>query len=90
MDIFINPCATKVLAPLLYEFLGEQEILIRHGDTEPAEIIPSQGVFELRRGRTLVKSIIPETKYETLTFKCNCLRKSPEKKNRLLQIDFSC
>ena len=36
---------------------------------EPAELIPSQGVYELRRGRTLVKSIIPETKYETLTFK---------------------
>jgi hypothetical protein len=25
----LNPCATKVLAPLLYEFLGEQEIRIR-------------------------------------------------------------
>jgi hypothetical protein len=36
---------------------------------EPAEIIPSQGVYEFRRGRTLVKSIIPETKYETLTSK---------------------
>ena len=36
---------------------------------ESAEIIPSQGVYELRRGRTLVKNIIPETKYETLTFK---------------------
>ncbi len=36
---------------------------------EPAELIPSQGVYELRRGRTLVKSIIPETEYETLTFK---------------------
>ena len=30
---------------------------------------PTQGVYELRRGRTLVKNIIPETKYETLTFK---------------------
>jgi len=30
---------------------------------------PPQGVCELRRGRTLVKNIIPETKYETLTFK---------------------
>ena len=30
---------------------------------------PPQGVYELRRGRTLVKNIIPETKYETLTFK---------------------
>jgi hypothetical protein len=29
---------------------------------------PTQGVYELRRGRTLVKNIIPETKYETLTF----------------------
>ncbi len=28
---------------------------------EPAEIKSSQGVYELRRGRTLVKSIIPET-----------------------------
>jgi hypothetical protein len=36
---------------------------------ESAEIKPSQGVYELRRGRTLVKNIIPETKYETLTFK---------------------
>ncbi len=35
---------------------------------EPTEIKPSQGVYELRRGRTLVKSITPETKYETLTF----------------------
>ena len=26
-------------------------------------------VYNLRRGRTLVKNIIPETKYETLTFK---------------------
>ena len=26
-------------------------------------------VYDLRRGRTLVKNIIPETKYETLTFK---------------------
>ena len=32
---------------------------------ESAEIIPSQGVYELRN---LVKNIIPETKYETLTF----------------------
>ena len=30
---------------------------------------PPQGVYELRRGRTLVKNIIPETKYEILTFK---------------------
>jgi hypothetical protein len=30
---------------------------------------PTQGVYELRRGRTLVKNIISETKYETLTFK---------------------
>jgi hypothetical protein len=30
---------------------------------------PTQGVYELRRGRTLVKNIIPQTKYETLTFK---------------------
>jgi hypothetical protein len=30
---------------------------------------PTQGVYELRSGRTLVKNIIPETKYETLTFK---------------------
>jgi hypothetical protein len=30
---------------------------------ESAEIIPSQGVYELRRGRTLVKNIIPETKH---------------------------
>jgi hypothetical protein len=30
---------------------------------------PTQGVYELRMGRTLVKNIIPETKYETLTFK---------------------
>jgi hypothetical protein len=29
----------------------------------------TQGVCELRRGRSLVKNIIPETKYETLTFK---------------------
>jgi hypothetical protein len=36
---------------------------------ESAEIIPSQGVYELRRVRTLVKNIIPKTKYETLTFK---------------------
>jgi hypothetical protein len=36
---------------------------------ESAAIIPSQGVYELRRRRTLVKNIIPETKYETLTFK---------------------
>jgi hypothetical protein len=37
---------------------------------EPAGIKSSQGVYELRGGgRTLVKSIIPETKYETLTFK---------------------
>jgi hypothetical protein len=35
---------------------------------ESADLIPSQGVYELRRGRTLVKNIIPETKYETLTF----------------------
>jgi len=27
--VWFNPCATKVLAPLLYEFLGEQEIRIR-------------------------------------------------------------
>ena len=26
-------------------------------------------VYNLRRGRTLVKNIIPETKYETLTFR---------------------
>jgi hypothetical protein len=26
-------------------------------------------VYNLRRGRILVKNIIPETKYETLTFK---------------------
>jgi hypothetical protein len=31
--------------------------------------MPSQGAYELRRGRTLVKNIIPETKYETLAFK---------------------
>ena len=30
---------------------------------------PTQCVYELRRGRTLVKNIIPETKNETLTFK---------------------
>ncbi len=36
---------------------------------ESAEIIPSQVVYELRKGRTLVKNIIPENKYETLTFK---------------------
>jgi hypothetical protein len=36
---------------------------------ESAAIIPSQGVYELRRGRTLVKNIIPDTKYETLDFK---------------------
>jgi hypothetical protein len=36
---------------------------------ESAEIIPFQVVYELRRGRNLVKNIIPETKYETLTFK---------------------
>jgi len=29
----------------------------------------TQDVFNLRRGRTLVKNVIPETKYETLTFK---------------------
>jgi hypothetical protein len=38
-------------------------------DLPAPEIVPSQGVYELRRGRTLVKSIIPETKYETLTVK---------------------
>ena len=31
--------------------------------------LPTQGVYELRGGRTLVKNIIPETKYEILTFK---------------------
>jgi hypothetical protein len=36
---------------------------------KPAEIIPTQGVYELKREGTLVKSIIPETKYDTLTFK---------------------
>jgi hypothetical protein len=30
---------------------------------------PTQGVYELRRGRTLVKNIISEPKYETRTFK---------------------
>ena len=30
---------------------------------------PPKSLYELRRGRTLVKNIIPETKNETLTFK---------------------
>ena len=33
------------------------------------ELEQTVNVYNLRRGRTLVKNIIPETKYETLTFK---------------------
>jgi len=31
--------------------------------------VQTQDVFNLRRGRTLVKNVKPETKYETITFK---------------------
>ena len=33
------------------------------------EYMQTQDVYNLRRGRLLVKKTIPETKYETLTFK---------------------
>ena len=46
---------------------------------------PPQGVYELRRGRTLVKNIIPETKYETLTFK----HFFPELLSTFKSLDFS-
>jgi hypothetical protein len=52
---------------------------------ESAEIIPAQGVYELRRGRTLVKNIIPDTKYEILDFK----RFFPKLLNTFKNFDFS-
>ena len=52
---------------------------------ESAEIIPSQGVYELRRGRTLFKNIIPDTKYDNPTLK----RFFPKSLNTFKNFDFT-
>jgi hypothetical protein len=64
--MFANSIKTNGRAPV---DLRSQINLPAPEDDLEKQVEQTVNVYNLRRGRTLVKNIIPETKYETLTFK---------------------
>ncbi len=64
--LFSHNIKTNSRAPV--ELRPQIELLVPKDDLEN-QTDKTQDVYSLRRGRRLVKNKIPETKYDTLTFK---------------------
>jgi hypothetical protein len=64
--MFVHSIKTNGRAPV---DLRSQINLPATEDDLEQQVEQTVNVYNLRRGRTLVKNIIPETKYETHTFK---------------------
>ena len=65
--LFAHGIKTNVKSPV--ELKSSINLQISTNDSAKSDVKHTQEIYELRRGRNIVKNVIPETKYETLTFK---------------------
>ena len=65
--LFDHGIKTNAKSPV--ELKSSINLQISTNDSAKSDVKHTQDIYELRRGRNIVKNVILETKYETLTFK---------------------